>query len=81
MPYTPGASRWRDEIFAAIQAFADDGTWPIELTGGFSSYHTQRCNFLFGDGSVRSVHNSIDMRVYRLLGNRADGDPIGSDSY
>ena len=42
---------------------------------------SRRCNFLFCDGSVRPVQQSIDTRVYRLLGNRADGEPISSDSY
>jgi prepilin-type processing-associated H-X9-DG protein len=39
------------------------------------------CNFLFCDGSVRAVQKSIDMRVYRLLGSRNDGEPISADAY
>ena len=39
------------------------------------------CNFLFCDGSVRAVKNTVDAQVYRLLGNRADGEPISSDAY
>ena len=46
--------------------------WPVERTGGFSSFHGTTSNFLFCDGSVRSLKQSIDTRVYRLLGNRAD---------
>ena len=81
LPNAPVPSRPRDEIFDEIEALASEGSWPVTLTGGFSSYHAQACNFLFGDGSVRAVHNSVDTRVYMLLGNRADGEPISSDSY
>ncbi len=84
LPYTaaPAAERRpREEMFEETKAAADDGSWPIELTGAFSSNHAQACNFLFGDGSVRAVHNSVDTSVYLRLGNRADGEPISSDSY
>jgi prepilin-type N-terminal cleavage/methylation domain-containing protein/prepilin-type processing-associated H-X9-DG protein len=82
LPYAAGAERRpREGMFEEIVAAADNGSWPIELTGAFSSYHAQACNFLFADGSVRAVHNSVDTRVYLRLGNRADGDPISSDSY
>jgi prepilin-type processing-associated H-X9-DG protein len=81
IPSFPAGSRSRVEIFETIEAFADDGTWPIELTGGFSSQHAHKCNFLFGDGSVRPVSITIDGGVYRRLGSRADGEPISSDSY
>ncbi len=49
--------------------------------GGFGSRHPGGANFVFGDGSVKFVKDSIDMTVYRLLGNRADGENIGSDKY
>ena len=82
LPYAAAAERSpREEMFEEIKAAADNGSWPIELTGAFSSNHAQACNFLFGDGSVRAVHNSVDTRVYLRLGNRADGEPISSDSY
>jgi prepilin-type N-terminal cleavage/methylation domain-containing protein/prepilin-type processing-associated H-X9-DG protein len=43
---------------------------------GFKANHTNGANFLFGDGSVRFLPQSIDHRTYQLLGNRADGIPI-----
>ena len=71
----------RDAVFETVVALAEDGTWPVDLTGGFSSNHFSSCNFLLCDGSVRSVKNSINLGVYRLLGNRNDGEPISSDAY
>jgi prepilin-type N-terminal cleavage/methylation domain-containing protein/prepilin-type processing-associated H-X9-DG protein len=49
--------------------------------GGYGSYHPGVANALFGDGSVRTLRTSIDARVYRLLGNRADGQPISQDKF
>jgi prepilin-type processing-associated H-X9-DG protein len=36
-------------------------------------------NFAFGDGSVRSVSNSIDVRTLSALGTRQGGEVIGGD--
>jgi prepilin-type N-terminal cleavage/methylation domain-containing protein/prepilin-type processing-associated H-X9-DG protein len=78
---TFSGSNPRDVIFETIGTLVEDGMWPVDRTGGFSSFHGTTSNFLFCDGSVRSLKQSIDARVYRLLGNRADGEPISSDSY
>jgi prepilin-type N-terminal cleavage/methylation domain-containing protein/prepilin-type processing-associated H-X9-DG protein len=48
---------------------------------GFSSFHRGGANFAFGDGSVRFVAERIDPRVFRLLGHRADGEPISDGAY
>jgi prepilin-type N-terminal cleavage/methylation domain-containing protein/prepilin-type processing-associated H-X9-DG protein len=62
-----------------------DSTLPVAVApspvsvGGFGGYHPSGTNFLFGDGSVRFVRTNINERVFRLLGNRADGEPIGDD--
>jgi prepilin-type processing-associated H-X9-DG protein len=71
----------RDVAFDTVDALAEEGSWPVDLTGGFSSFHSDAANFLFCDGSVRTLKNSIDRHVYRLLGNRADGEMIGADHY
>jgi prepilin-type processing-associated H-X9-DG protein len=71
----------RDVAFETVDAMAEAGSWPVDLTGGFSSCHSDASNFLFCDGSVRLVKNSINRHVYRLLGNRADGEMLGSDQY
>ena len=71
----------RSETLEIVQTLAKDGSWPVELTGGFASAHSLSGNFLFCDGSVRPVRQTIVTAVYRLLGNRADGEMIGSDEY
>lgn len=45
--------------------------------GGFGSYHTGGAQFVFADGSMRFLSNSIDPETYRKLGNRADGELFG----
>lgn len=45
-----------------------------ENIDGFESRHPGGANFAFGDGSVRYLKDTIDPAVYRLLGNRADGE-------
>ena len=48
------------------------------MVGGFGSSHSNGANFLFGDGVVRFVSESISMKIYRQLGHRADGElPAG----
>ncbi len=46
--------------------------WQL-VVGGFSSYHVGVTNFLFGDGAVRPISDTIALDVYRQLGHRADG--------
>ena len=43
-----------------------------------SSFHTSGVNFLLGDGSVRSINNSINGIVYEALLTRAGGE-VGGD--
>ena len=44
--------------------------------GGFGSEHPGGALFVFGDGSVRFVPESISMAVYQRHGHRADGELI-----
>jgi prepilin-type N-terminal cleavage/methylation domain-containing protein/prepilin-type processing-associated H-X9-DG protein len=50
------------------------GNWNVSW--GFKSYHTNGANFLFGDGSVRFLSQSIDHRTYQYLGGRNDAQPV-----
>jgi prepilin-type processing-associated H-X9-DG protein len=53
----------------------------IGFVGGFSSWHLGGSNFLLCDGSVRLLKETIDQRVYRFLGNRADGNLIDGNQF
>jgi prepilin-type N-terminal cleavage/methylation domain-containing protein/prepilin-type processing-associated H-X9-DG protein len=46
------------------------------VSWGFKSAHAQGANFLFGDGAVRFLRQSIDTRTYNLLGTRNDGQAV-----
>jgi len=53
---------------------------PIELeVGGFSSVHPGGANFLFGDGSVRFISQTIVPPLLQQLGHRADGKLLEFD--
>ena len=45
------------------------------------SKHAGGVNVLFGDGSVKFVKDSINMRTWMGLGTKAGGEVISSDSY
>jgi prepilin-type processing-associated H-X9-DG protein len=46
-----------------------------------TSNHPGGCNFLLGDGSVKFIKNSIDLKTYWALGTRNGGEVISADSY
>jgi len=47
--------------------------------GGFGSSHAGGAHFVFGDGAVRYLINSVSQPVLRQLGHRADGElPAGT---
>lgn len=57
---------------------------PTDDAGGyahmvFGSWHTNVCNFVLGDGSVRSIRNDIATRPLAQLTTRAAGTVIESD--
>jgi prepilin-type N-terminal cleavage/methylation domain-containing protein/prepilin-type processing-associated H-X9-DG protein len=43
---------------------------------GWGSFHTGVINFLYGDGSVRGVRTTIDMKVFTYLATVAGGEVI-----
>lgn len=49
--------------------------------GEFGSSHPSGFNIALADGSVRLVSYSIASAVLARLGNRADGQPLGSEDY
>jgi prepilin-type N-terminal cleavage/methylation domain-containing protein/prepilin-type processing-associated H-X9-DG protein len=48
---------------------------------GFKSRHPGGANFLFADGSVKFMKNSIDPYTYNSLGSKSGGEIVGSDQY
>jgi prepilin-type N-terminal cleavage/methylation domain-containing protein len=44
----------------------------------FGSFHTGVCQFVFCDGSVKAIRNTIDTATLRRLAVRNDGEVIGS---
>jgi prepilin-type N-terminal cleavage/methylation domain-containing protein len=46
---------------------------------GFKSAHPGGAEFVFGDGSVHFLHESIDMQSYQYLGAKADGFSVSPE--
>ena len=49
---------------------------PVNHIDDFWSKHAQGVNFLFVDGAVRSIDNSISPQVWWGLGTRAGGEAV-----
>ncbi len=47
----------------------------------FWSLHPGGCNFLFCDGSVRFVKETVNPKIFSSLSSRAGGEVIGADQY
>jgi prepilin-type N-terminal cleavage/methylation domain-containing protein/prepilin-type processing-associated H-X9-DG protein len=47
----------------------------------FHSLHPGGCNFLFCDGSIRFVKETINPQVFSYLATRAGGEVVGSDQF
>ncbi|MHC5537827.1 DUF1559 domain-containing protein [Singulisphaera rosea] len=50
-------------------------------SAGFKSEHPGGVNFLFCDGAVRFLRDTISRPVYAGLGSKAGGEVIGAESY
>ena len=52
---------------------------PNSYVNQFSSQHTGGANFVFADGHVDFLKNSINYPVYKSLSTRAGGEIVGGD--
>jgi prepilin-type processing-associated H-X9-DG protein len=72
-PNPPGAC-----FLATAANMPDSGPQPWI---GFGSYHPGGANFAFGDGSVKFIKSSTDVRVLSGMGTRAGCEVISASDY
>jgi len=49
--------------------------------GAFGSFHSGGTNFVFADGSVHFLKDTVNLNVYRALSTRNLGEVLSSDQY
>jgi prepilin-type N-terminal cleavage/methylation domain-containing protein len=66
---------WGLKLTAADAPYAQYGNWTYFM---FSANHNGLIHFVFGDGSVRPLRDTIDYNTYLYLGGYKDGQTIDS---
>ncbi len=69
-----------DVLYGAVPSGSTPNS-PGAGADGFWSLHPRGCNFLFGDGAVRFLKESIAPHVFSALATRAGGDIVSSDQF
>jgi prepilin-type N-terminal cleavage/methylation domain-containing protein/prepilin-type processing-associated H-X9-DG protein len=81
-PTLPGCQNWRPSITAVV---VHSRQYTINAPGGspasFHSAHIGGGNFLFMDGSVRWIGNSVALNVMRALCTRNGGEVVSASDY
>jgi prepilin-type processing-associated H-X9-DG protein len=81
---------WNSNTFPASDpACYQPGVWVNRPVGcrfsaaakGFVSMHPGGANFVFADGSVKFLKNSISLVTYCALGSRNGGEVISAEGY
>jgi len=65
------------QVNCATGGQGHSGPQQWNLSWGFKSRHPQGCQFVFGDGSVHFISQSVNYQTYQRLGGRRDGQPLG----
>ncbi len=51
------------------------------MVDDYWSFHPGGCNFLFGDGSVRFIKESVNPSIFSYLSTRAGGEVVSADQF
>src|SRR5262245_933932 len=70
-----------ESVTAVFDPAPGTATTPPQRLPNFRSAHPGTTNFLFGDGTVRTIKDSISNDVYQALSTMAGGEVISADSY
>ena len=52
---------------------------PQDRVRGFNSFHSEGAYFVYGDGSVHFIANTIEPRVYQALSTIAGNEVVNTD--
>jgi prepilin-type processing-associated H-X9-DG protein len=80
-PYSADEPMNNPLVLAAVDynVSCDNSDPVFDTVSGFRSAHVGGCNFVFCDGSVRFVSQTISAASYRALSTRAGGEIPGND--
>lgn len=67
--------------FASKHANPNNADWYEQGAFGFRSVHPGGVNFVFCNGSVKLVRDSIPLTLYKALGSRAGGEVLNNDDF
>jgi prepilin-type N-terminal cleavage/methylation domain-containing protein/prepilin-type processing-associated H-X9-DG protein len=69
---------WNRQVSSGVQHYSCGNPDFARMHIAASSYHAGGVNACMADGSVRFFRDEIDLRVWRALGTRSGGEPVGS---